>query len=124
MDMASMVLTAPAVSVVSPIHRGSAVQPALRLTRRGRLVVTAGMTLAASVVATVVMLGLGSPAVEASVPATAATTHTVLAGESLWSIAGVIAGSGDMAAAVYEIKRINGLSSSELHPGQVLVLPR
>lgn len=96
-------------------------QPRLRLTRRGRLVVAVAGSLAA-LAGFVGILGLGSPQAEASV-ARQPVVHTVLPGETLWGIAGSVAGSGDVAAAVYEIRRLNGLEGSQLVPGQSLVLP-
>jgi nucleoid-associated protein YgaU len=47
----------------------------------------------------------------------------VQSGDTLWSIASSVAGDDDVRAVVDAIQRVNGLSGSELEPGQVLQLP-
>jgi nucleoid-associated protein YgaU len=48
----------------------------------------------------------------------------VESGDTLWSIATSVAGTGrDVRAVVDEIRRVNGLVGSVLTPGQVLRLP-
>jgi LysM repeat protein len=93
----------------------------MRLTRRGRIVVGVMGFLAALVL----MIGVtvvGSPAlVAADAPAT--QSHTVRAGETLWSIAAAKAGSGDVQAVLYEIRRLNELATSQIVPGQILQVP-
>jgi nucleoid-associated protein YgaU len=44
-------------------------------------------------------------------------------GDTLWSIAAPAAGDGDVRAEVAAIRRLNGLSSARLVPGQTLQLP-
>jgi LysM repeat protein len=99
----------------------STVQPGMRLTRRGRIVVGVMGFLAALVL----MIGVtvvGSPAlVAADAPAT--QSHTVRAGETLWSIAAASAGTGDVQAVLYEIRRLNELATSQIVPGQILQIP-
>jgi LysM repeat protein len=51
------------------------------------------------------------------------TSVVVQPGDTLWSIASPVAGSGDVRATVAEIRRLNGLSSARLVPGQTLQLP-
>ena len=53
--------------------------------------------------------------------ATGPTRHTVRPGESLWSIASRIASRYDTTPTA--IQRSNGLSSSVIHPSQVLEVP-
>jgi LysM repeat protein len=93
----------------------------VRLTRRGRIVVGVMGFLAALVL----MIGVtvvGPPAlVAADAPAT--QSHTVRAGETLWSIAAASAGSGDVQAVLYEIRRLNELATSQIVPGQILQVP-
>ena len=48
-------------------------------------------------------------------------TYTVRTGDSLWAIAARMLGSGSRYA---EIKRLNGLKSELIRPGQVLRLPK
>jgi nucleoid-associated protein YgaU len=51
------------------------------------------------------------------------TSVVVQPGDTLWSIASPVAGDGDVRATVAEIRRLNGLSSAGLVPGQTLRLP-
>jgi nucleoid-associated protein YgaU len=47
----------------------------------------------------------------------------VESGDTLWSIAGSVAGSDDVRPVVDAIQELNGLSGTDLVPGQVLRLP-
>ncbi|WP_346619454.1 LysM peptidoglycan-binding domain-containing protein [Blastococcus montanus] len=47
----------------------------------------------------------------------------VESGDTLWSIAGGVAGDRDVREVVDEIQTLNGLRSADLVPGQVLALP-
>ena len=55
--------------------------------------------------------------------APAAQLTVVQQGESLWSVARRIAPANDPREVVAQIRRLNGLASSELQPGQQLLLP-
>ncbi|HKX74112.1 MAG TPA: LysM peptidoglycan-binding domain-containing protein [Acidimicrobiia bacterium] len=62
--------------------------------------------------------------VEASPPPAPPTEYRVVAGDTLWSIASDLAGpSVDVRSVVADIKRDNGLQTSALNVGQVLVIP-
>ena len=52
-----------------------------------------------------------------------AQSVVVQPGDTLWSIAGEVAGSSDVRVVVDRIQEINGLSGTVLLPGQVLELP-
>jgi nucleoid-associated protein YgaU len=54
--------------------------------------------------------------------ARAGEPYRVRPGDTLWSIAGAHYG-GDPRQAVWRLRRENGLSGSEIRPGQVLRLP-
>lgn len=79
------------------------------------------------VLLTVIVAGfllLLASAVQATGPDPVATTYRVTAGDSLWEVAEAHAEDGeDLRAVVYEIKRLNDLSSSIIQPGQVLLVP-
>jgi len=65
-------------------------------------------------------------AVGASVPdgAAAYETHEVVAGDTLWDIAGEHTAAGeDVRRVVFEIQRVNDLDGSVIFPGQVLRVP-
>lgn len=94
----------------------------LRLTRRGRLLLTctAASALTAAVVAlTGAVAGATAGHQEVRVPA----VHTVLAGQTMSSIATRWAPEQDWREVAAEIVRINGLSSMHLQAGQRLTLP-
>jgi nucleoid-associated protein YgaU len=112
------------------VHRGPAVRPVasgrpapvrVRLTRRARRL--------AVVLALVTGVALGSwlDTVIGDAPElrlVGESTVVVQSGDTLWSIASSVAGADDDVRAVVDaIQRVNGLSGSELQPGQVLQLP-
>lgn len=92
----------------------------LRLTTRGRVVVTAiavGLALAAGSVAQQAAAGTPGTAVEV-------TAHTVTAGETLWQIASTTRETGqDVREVVDQLMDLNGLTSSGLYVGQQLLIP-
>lgn len=51
-------------------------------------------------------------------------THVVEPGDTLWTIAQSVDAKHDTRAVVDEIERLNGLGTSEIYPGQSLVVPR
>ena len=93
----------------------------LRLTRRGRLVLTALVVL---VLFAVLSIGrAGSQAATVSQTGPALTQTTVLPGDTLWSVAQRLAPDHDTRAVVAQIKRLNHLTGSSLQAGQQLLLP-
>lgn len=95
--------------------------PALRLTRRGHLV----LFLVSCLVLLGVIIVSGGVADAAVVPTTRPATAmvTVDQGDSLWSIARRIAPDEDPRGVVMRIRDLNGLSATGLMPGQRLVVP-
>jgi LysM repeat protein len=93
----------------------------VRLTRRGRVVTV----LAVLVLAGFALVGVagrvgalhGSP-----VPASAPTQVVVEPGETLWSIAERVAPKRDPRPVVDQIRRLNDLPTTDVHPGQTLRL--
>lgn len=94
-------------------------RPAVRLTRRGRVVVIALALLLAAVA-----LLLVAQASQAAPPAGPAVTVVVRPGDTLWSIAASYAPSRDPYRTIDEIRALNGISDFTIHPGQKLTLPR
>jgi nucleoid-associated protein YgaU len=96
--------------------------PPLRLTRRARRLV-AVLALGCGI-ATCSWLGsllTGSSA--DGLRLVGESSVVVEPGDTLWSIAGEVAGSGDVRPLIDRIQDLNGLTGAELVPGQVLRLP-
>ena len=95
----------------------------LKLTRRGRIVLAA---LAAAPLVTGLAVGAlgGEGAVASSTAATTEfTTVTVDGGDTLWQLAAELAPAADPRDVISDIVRLNGLSTSEVQPGQQLAIP-
>jgi hypothetical protein len=98
----------------------------LRLTQRGRTVLTTLAALPLVIAAFLFALngGAASASLETSVqPGVEYTYVTIAAGESLWAIAEDIAPTADPRDVVNDVLAFNGMSSAELFPGQRLALP-
>lgn len=98
--------------------------PRLRITRRGRAVVTVLVAIPLAVGAAV--LGVGAVGAAAGTHSGSATTFqyvTVDPGESLWQVATSIAPTADPRDVVADILTLNNLSSSDVQPGQRLAIP-
>lgn len=87
----------------------------VRLTRRGRLVVTVLVML----LATGVGLLISTSGRAASPP----QAVRVQPGDTLWSIADRYAGSHDPVGEIEQIRHLNHLSGSTIYPGQILLVP-
>ena len=106
-----------------PAPRGAAAPGTLRLTVRGRRVVVA--------IALSGALGLGAVAGsvlphelrESELRLAGESTIVVESGDTLWSIAAMLAGDGDVRAVVHRLRVLNDLDSSVIRRGQVLRLP-
>ena len=97
----------------------------LRLTARGRAVLTTLAALPAVLVILGVIWGGGAAlaSLDSSAPAGTFETVTVSAGDSLWAIAQEIAPDADPRDVVAEISRLNGLTGSVVSAGQQLAIP-
>lgn len=91
----------------------------LKLTRRGRLL------LSSLVAATLVATGLlfATPGAQAGAEAGQATLHTVMPGESLWSIAEDLAPDTDPRISIDRLMVANDLSSAVIEPGTQILIP-
>lgn len=96
---------------------------AVRLTRRGRVVV-----LLVLVTLLLAAFSLGRAATEAaphrSGAASAAPQTVVKPGETLWAVAKRVAPGHDPRATVLRIQQLNDLEGGLVRAGQLLVLPR
>lgn len=119
----------PAAPAAAP---SAALRPApapLRLTRRGRLVVTAMAVLlvaAGSVALAGAAQALGHSGATAR-PGTAGAAMTkveVRPGQSLWTLAETYDPNADTRRVVQEILQLNSMSTDQVQPGQVLWMPR
>lgn len=119
---ASPAYAAPALSGLragrrSAGRRRRAATPALRMTRRGRLVVLALALLV------VLLPGAWRAMATAQVEGPTTVAVTVQPGDTLWGIAADIDPGADPRALIAEIREMNALTQSGLVPGQVLVVP-
>lgn len=111
----------------SPSHasavQASPSQPRLRLTRRGRRVLTGVVSLPLVVAAAVFALnGGGATASNSSIGAQLETV-TVLSGQSLWQLAEDVAPSADPREFIADVMAVNGLDSAAVRAGITLAIP-
>ncbi len=92
----------------------------LSITRRGRLAISA-VVAGAVIAGGLLMAGPGAQA--GSDAGSDVATYTVLAGESLWSIAKELAPGQDPRMTIHQLMRANQLPSADIRPGDVLLLP-
>jgi len=90
----------------------------LRLTRRGRLVVTVLLLLLVAGLAAIL-----APASRAADPPAPVPIAVVRPGDTLWSVAARHRPSQHPFAVIDEIRRLNGLDDDTVHSGQRLILP-
>lgn len=110
-----------AITYGTAVHSVPVVTTRLRLTRRGRAVIAALVSL--PLVIALVSMALNGGGATATSGDLVVATVTVEAGESLWSVAATIAPDASTADVVADLIAVNDLSSAELLPGQVLVIP-
>ena len=107
-------------------RRAAARTPA-RLTRRGRLVVTAAAVLIAGAVSMALAGMAQATGHSAATPAHArqgVTRVLVRPGQNLWSLAEKYAPDADTRLVIQEILQLNSMSTDQVQPGQVLWVPR
>ncbi|MGH1527243.1 LysM peptidoglycan-binding domain-containing protein [Leifsonia sp. L25] len=95
----------------------------LRLTRRGRVVLT--MLVALPIVIGAMVFALNGGGAAATGEQAHVTFHyvTVQSGDSLWSVASRIAPNADPRDVIADLVNLNGLSSAVVTPGQQLAIP-
>lgn len=123
---------APHQAAARPAAQAAVPRPApapVRLTRRGRLVVTAMAVLlvaAGSVALAGAAQAIGHSGATAR-PGTAGGAITkveVRPGQSLWTLAEAYDPNADTRQVIQEILQLNSMSTDQVRPGQVLWMPR
>lgn len=110
----------PRVQRVS-VARAPQAEAPLRLTRRGRVVLS---LLALLVVALGAVLFASVADADAPSAPQEVTVHTVVSGESLWQIASAATPVGeDVRVVMDDLMELNDLAGSQLSVGQQLVVP-
>lgn len=107
----------PRVSVPTP---GTA---RLRLTRRGRVVLTTLIATPMAALVLVVTLSGGMAAATSDLSTGSFDYVTVEAGQSLWALAESVAPTADPREVISDIVRLNQLENAELHPGDRIAIP-
>jgi nucleoid-associated protein YgaU len=104
---------------------------AVRLTRRGRLLVTGLVLLVAIATATMLWMSVAGSVQAASrggaaprSPYQGMTQVVVQPGQTLWSIAAAAEPSANAWAVVQQIVEVNALSGPQVHAGELLWVPR
>ncbi|QIK66144.1 LysM peptidoglycan-binding domain-containing protein [Nocardioides sp. HDW12B] len=104
----------------APRAAGARSAPGVRLTRRGRWVVT--LLILGAILGLSLVVSSGSVATgERGAPATEQVV--VEQGDTLWGIATRVGGPGETRSVMLEIEQLNHLDSSVLVEGQVLAVP-
>ncbi len=108
----------------APVLSAPRVSTRLRITARGRRVLLALAALPVAVIFAVAALnGAAAIASAESAATTEFVTITVLPGDTLWSLAGVIAPEADPREVVDAIVRLNLLDGGAIFVGQKLAIP-
>jgi len=95
----------------------------IHLNRRGRLARTFVVLSLAIVLGSVVSAKAGAGQDVAPVSSGSFITVTVAPGDTVWSLANRLAGSGDVRSLVSEIISVNSLASVDVETGQKLRIP-
>jgi LysM repeat protein len=106
-----------------PAAQRVAPQPArshLRVTRRGRAVLLGLIATPLVVVALVAGINAGGATATGSAPL---STVTVASGETLWQVATQVAPKADPRDVIADILSVNKLASTDLQPGEKLLIP-
>ena len=106
---------------LAPAFTAPRARSAVRLTRRGRLVVFLTSLFVALAVA--FMLAGGAVGTDAAGDPAPTEIVQVAPGDTLWGIASDIATDGDVRSVMTEIERLNALESASLSAGQKLRVP-
>jgi hypothetical protein len=99
--------------------------PALRITRRGRAVLTAVVSIPLAVGALLVALNGGMATAVGDIGHETGQFQrvTVQSGQSLWQLAEALAPSADPRDVIADIVHLNQLPDADVHAGQTLAIP-
>ncbi len=115
-------VTRGAIPAASHPFRVAQFSGAVRVTRRGRLLL---LTLLVGLLVTAFSLGrVGSQAATTARVTPVLQQTTVHAGETLWAVARRIAPDNDPREVVQQLRSLNHLERASLQVGQQLLLPR
>ena len=109
----------------APAPVAAPVRSRLRLTTRGRAVLTTLAALPLVAIALVMMLNGGGAVATSEKPIAGVEYEyvTIEQGESLWGVAEQVAPKADPRDFISDVLAFNGLASTEIFPGQRLALP-
>jgi hypothetical protein len=120
--MSTVSISAGAFGGSAYAGRGSGpVRSHLRMTARGRAVLL--ILIATPLVVLALVLGTSAGGATATGSSTPLRTVTVLAGQSLWQIAGKVAPTADPRDVIADIMSVNALQSTDVQPGEKLEIP-
>jgi hypothetical protein len=97
--------------------------PTLRLTNRGRVVLTAFAATPLVIAALVFSLNGGGATATLEGSSVAFDYVTIQSGQSLWQIAEELAPRADPREVIAEIVKLNALGSADVYAGQELAIP-
>ena len=95
----------------------------LRLTRRGRFVLTTTVALPLATAIAMVVLNGGSATATDQLSSASFSYVQVESGESLWTLAQSIAPNSDPRDVISDLVRLNQLDTAVVQPGQRLAIP-
>ncbi|MBP2436133.1 LysM peptidoglycan-binding domain-containing protein [Microbacterium amylolyticum] len=105
--------------------RSAGTSTRLRITRRGRVVLStlASLPIAAGAALAILAGGSAAGSADQGMSLESFPSVTVLAGDSLWSIAERIDPTADPRDVIAEITALNQIGGESVHAGQTLFLP-
>ena len=112
-----------AVIGIGATHRATNPAPRLRMTRRGRAVLTIAIAVPLAIAGFVSVVNAGDAVATNSTGSASFNYVTVASGESLWQIATAVAPSADPRDVIADIVDLNQLASTDLQAGQRLAIP-
>ena len=104
--------------------RTRAAVPAIRLTRRGRIVAAGASALAIGALSIVLATSAQAAHSGPASPGRYLAKVEVLSGQSLWSLAETYDPNADPRLVIQQIQQLNSMAGDQLQAGEVLWVPR